>query len=39
MDKWFGNSTAVKIVALALAILLWGLVHMNDWLLQHRFFI
>ncbi|OAB42673.1 CdaR family protein [Paenibacillus antarcticus] len=30
MDKWIKNNTVVKILALAVSILLWGMVHIED---------
>lgn len=30
MDKWMKNNTVVKILALAVSMLLWGMVHLDD---------
>lgn len=29
MDKWINNNTISKILALAVAVLLWGMVHLD----------
>lgn len=30
MDKWIKNNTATKLIALAVSVLLWGMVHMDN---------